>query len=410
MGADHRLVVAVRVHIVRLLRTHNGTLPSRARKRVDPQLRVSRRAAAGSFLRVAVSFAASGAGDSTDEWRSEASATATAKESGSGSGAGNGLGLFRATGIYVGAILGSGVLVLPAIAAKEAGPASLLAWAVLLVFCTPVAFSFAEMSRQQPDAGGIAHFVTRAFGRRASVVAGYLFYFAIPFGAPATAVIGGNYIAHAVGGGRGHRSPRGGGDPAGRLREQRRRHQGFQPHATGAHGAAGGTARARRRPRGTARQSGKFPALRPARLLGGRRVPRACCSSASPAGKPVTHLAGEFRNPGRDLRRATWLTLIVVGAVYIGVVAASVAVLGPALPATAVPVAELLEKGLGSIGGPAHRGCGGGSDVRPHQHLRGRGQPARGRPGVRRRAAAAPLHAAPGGDRCPPQAWQLWPS
>ena len=33
-----------------------------------------------------------------------------------------GLGLFRATGIYVGAILGSGILVLPAIAAKEAGP------------------------------------------------------------------------------------------------------------------------------------------------------------------------------------------------------------------------------------------------------------------------------------------------
>ena len=35
-----------------------------------------------------------------------------------------GLGLFRATGIYVGAILGSGVLVLPAMAADVAGPAS----------------------------------------------------------------------------------------------------------------------------------------------------------------------------------------------------------------------------------------------------------------------------------------------
>ena len=36
----------------------------------------------------------------------------------------------------------------------------------------------------------------------------------------------------------------------------------------------------------------------------------------------VTHLAGEFRHPDRDLRRATWLTLVVVGAVYLGVVAA----------------------------------------------------------------------------------------
>ncbi|MGY3319435.1 hypothetical protein [Arthrobacter sp. TE12232] len=35
-----------------------------------------------------------------------------------------GLGLFRATGIYVGAILGSGALVLPAMAADVAGPAS----------------------------------------------------------------------------------------------------------------------------------------------------------------------------------------------------------------------------------------------------------------------------------------------
>src|SRR6478752_264088 len=80
-------------------------------------------------------------------------------------------------------------------------PESMSARSWARVFCVPVAFSFAEMSRQQPDAGGIAHFVKRAFGRRASVVAGYLFFFSIPFGAPATAVIGGNYIAHAVGGG-----------------------------------------------------------------------------------------------------------------------------------------------------------------------------------------------------------------
>ena len=66
----------------------------------------------------------------------------------------------------------------------------------------------------------------------------------------------------------------------------------------------------------------------------------------------VTHLAGEFRNPERDLKRATWLTLVVVGVVYIGVVAASVAVLGPALPGSDVPIAQLLEKGLGGLAAP----------------------------------------------------------
>jgi amino acid efflux transporter len=66
----------------------------------------------------------------------------------------------------------------------------------------------------------------------------------------------------------------------------------------------------------------------------------------------VTHLAAEFRNPGRDLKRATWLTLVVVGVVYIGVVAAAVAVLGPDLPESSVPVADLLQKGLGPLAAP----------------------------------------------------------
>ncbi len=262
-----------------------------------------------------------------------------------------GLGLFRATGIYVGAILGSGILVLPAIAAREAGPASLLAWAALLVFCTPVAFSFAEMSRQEPDAGGIAHFVTRAFGRRASVVAGYLFYFAIPFGAPATAVIGGNYIANALGGGHGtalvaaalllaagFASNAVGIKLSSRLQlvlmvllvallalavavaAPFAKAENFQPFAPQGYWAVGGVAS----------------------LL-------FFCFAGWEA---VTHLAAEFRDPGRDLKRATWLTLVVVGVVYIGVVAASVAVLGPALPGSPVPVADLLEKGLGPLAAP----------------------------------------------------------
>ena len=291
-------------------------------------------------MRVAVSFAASGARCSADEWRS-----------GNQQQQIKGLGLFRAAGIYVGAILGSGVLVLPAMAADVAGPASLLAWALLLVFCTPVAFSFAEMSRQQPDAGGIAHFVKRAFGRRASVVAGYLFYFSIPFGAPATAVIGGNYIAHALGGGRetavlaaavillaAFASNAVGIRVSSRIQlalmvllvgllalavalaAPHAKAENFQPFAPHGYWAVGGAAS----------------------LL-------FFCFAGWEA---VSHLAGEFRNPERDLRRATWLTLIVVGTVYIGVVAASVAVLGPQLPATAVPIADLLEKGLGSLAAP----------------------------------------------------------
>ncbi|MDD7835085.1 APC family permease [Paenarthrobacter sp. AB444] len=263
----------------------------------------------------------------------------------------SGLGLFRATGIYVGAILGSGVLVLPAIAAQVAGPASILAWALLLVFCTPVAFSFAEMSRQQPDAGGIATFVTRAFGQRASVVAGYLFYFAIPFGAPATAVIGGEYIAHATGGGRETVLI-----AAGLILAA-----GFLSNAVGirvssklqlllmvllvallafAVAVAAPYARA-----------GNFVPFAPNGYwaVGGAASLLFFCFAGWEA---VTHLAGEFRNPERDLKRATWLTLMVVGVIYIGLVAACVAVLGPGLAGSSVPVAELLAKGLGPAAAP----------------------------------------------------------
>ena len=262
-----------------------------------------------------------------------------------------GLGVFRATGIYVGAILGSGVLVLPAIAAQEAGPASLLAWALLLVFCTPVAFSFAEMSRQQPDAGGIATFVTRAFGRRASAVAGYLFYFAIPFGAPATAVIGGNYIAHALGGGRGTALA-----AAALLLAA-----GFASNAVGIKLSSRiqltlmvvlvgllALAVAVAAPHAKAENFEPF-APHGYWAVGGAASLLFFCFAGWEA---VTHLAAEFRHPERDLKRATWLTLIVVGVVYIGVVAAAVAVLGPGLPGSAVPVADLLEKGLGGAAAP----------------------------------------------------------
>ena len=44
-----------------------------------------------------------------------------------------------ATALYVGAVLGPGVTYLPALAAREAGPASLLAWIALLLLSVPLA-------------------------------------------------------------------------------------------------------------------------------------------------------------------------------------------------------------------------------------------------------------------------------
>ncbi|HVE11081.1 MAG TPA: amino acid permease, partial [Paraburkholderia sp.] len=41
--------------------------------------------------------------------------------------------------LYIGAVLGTGVIALPALAAEVAGPASLIAWAALVVLSAPLA-------------------------------------------------------------------------------------------------------------------------------------------------------------------------------------------------------------------------------------------------------------------------------
>ena len=90
--------------------------------------------------------------------------------------------------MYVGVVLGTGVIALPALAADLAGPASLLAWLGLAVLSAPLATTFAALGARYPDAGGVATYARLAFGDRAAAVVGWCFYFAIPVGAPAAAL------------------------------------------------------------------------------------------------------------------------------------------------------------------------------------------------------------------------------
>ena len=69
-----------------------------------------------------------------------------------------------ATALYVGAVLGPGVLIVPALAAEAAGPASVLAWAALLALSAPLAMTFAALGVRYPEAGGTAAYARAAFG------------------------------------------------------------------------------------------------------------------------------------------------------------------------------------------------------------------------------------------------------
>src|SRR5512146_3410725 len=105
--------------------------------------------------------------------------------------------LRHAVALYVSSVLGSGILVLPGIAAHIAGPASLIAWAVLSIASYPFAFTFASLSSRRPESGGIYGFAKESFGFPAAVVSGWLFAFWYITGAPAATLIAASYLAYA---------------------------------------------------------------------------------------------------------------------------------------------------------------------------------------------------------------------
>jgi amino acid efflux transporter len=88
------------------------------------------------------------------------------------------IGLWPGTALYVCAVLGAGVLVLPAQVASLAGPASLIAWAFSILLSVPLALTFARLAATYPDAGGVGLYAGRAFGEKAGAVAGWWYFVA----------------------------------------------------------------------------------------------------------------------------------------------------------------------------------------------------------------------------------------
>ncbi len=88
------------------------------------------------------------------------------------------LGLFDATMIGVGAMIGAGIFVLTGLAAGEAGPASLLAFALNGVVTLLTAFSYAELASAVPRAGGGYSFVRMAFPGAVGFLSGWMLWFA----------------------------------------------------------------------------------------------------------------------------------------------------------------------------------------------------------------------------------------
>jgi amino acid efflux transporter len=251
--------------------------------------------------------------------------------------------------LTIGAVLGTGVISLPALAVQAAGPASLLAWAGLLLLSVPLATTFAALGARYPDGGGVSTYARKAFGARAATVVGWCFFFAIPIGAPTAAGFAGAYVADSLGGGR-----------------------DTQLLATGAIIALV-TAMNWLGLRVSGRVQLVIAFVLGALLLAATLVslPHAQMGNLTPfaphgwlaigsaaallvwafAGwEAVTSLSGEYRNPGRDIGRATGIAIAVISVLYLGVAFATVAVLGDH-PGKA-PLSDLLVLGFGEAARP----------------------------------------------------------
>lgn len=95
------------------------------------------------------------------------------------------LGLLQGIGLLSTSLLGTGIFVIPALAATAAGEASLWAWMLLIALVLPVAFTFAQLGRRFPHAGGAPHLIGRAFGARMERLSALLFIAVLPVGLPA---------------------------------------------------------------------------------------------------------------------------------------------------------------------------------------------------------------------------------
>ncbi|MGG3452463.1 amino acid permease [Paenibacillus rhizolycopersici] len=114
-----------------------------------------------------------------------------------------GIGLPQAIALYIGAVLGSGVLIVPGLAAETAGPASLLAWGFMTLLILPMALSMGLLSAKYPNAGGVSHFVTLAYGKKTGTLVGWFFLMSVPIGGPVAALTGAGYLTAALGWGEG---------------------------------------------------------------------------------------------------------------------------------------------------------------------------------------------------------------
>ncbi len=101
--------------------------------------------------------------------------------------------------LYIGSVLGCGILILPGLTAELAGPASLLSWAIMAILVLPMSLTMGLLSVKYPNDGGVSHFVATAFNPHTGSLIGWFFLLSVVIGVPVLALTGAGYLSAALG-------------------------------------------------------------------------------------------------------------------------------------------------------------------------------------------------------------------
>ena len=259
------------------------------------------------------------------------------------------LGVLQASALYIAAVLGTGILMLPGLAARAAGPGSVLAVIAVLLLSVPLAGAFAALASRMPDSGGVATYVRRALGDTAARLAGYLFFFGVIIGAPVVGITAGRYLASIFGGGPvavvviavviltlPFLSNLGGLRVSGRV----------QLGLTGALVVIIVIVVALAIP---AVDAANFEPLLPHGLAGVGLAISLMIWAVS-GWEAVTHLAAEFKNPRRTIPLATVIAIVAVGAGYLALQLVVIAVLGSRAGESEVTLLDLVAQTAPGVG------------------------------------------------------------
>ena len=87
--------------------------------------------------------------------------------------------LFDVFCVATGAMISSGLFILPGVAFARAGPAVFLSYLIAGIFCLPTLLSMAELTTAMPKAGGDYFYIMRGFGPLFGTLAGFSTWFAL---------------------------------------------------------------------------------------------------------------------------------------------------------------------------------------------------------------------------------------